>query len=319
MIVLLAALALSGGLAAPHLVHLDAAPPVVGAVIWSCALLLRAATTILVIAFLILAVPAGGVYAALSQWCWHAILPLLTTHLGLSGHAVADAALLFPAVVLAASAASVAVALVRATRRVRRLLAGAGLGAGPSDSVIIGDGVIVVAAAGLRRPRVIVSAGALARLDDAELRASLEHERGHIDRRHRWFLAAGEVARALGRFVPGSRTALAELAYHLERDADRYALARDHQPRVLARAICKAAQGGPWAAAPATALGGPGVVRRVSQLVGESPTSCSPVVPRLLATALAALVLVVLAAAPPAALAAMGSGQTSAPALTCPR
>lgn len=317
-VLLAAALLPSVALAAPHLIRLDEAQPVVAAVIWFCALLLRASTTIVVIAFLVVVAPATGVYQAVSHWCWHTVLPLFTAHLGLNGHSVVDAAILFPAVVLAFSVVSVTVGLVKATRKVRRLLTGGGLGPGPSDSVIIRDGVVVVAAAGLRRPRVIVSAGALARLDDAELHASLDHEHGHIDRRHRWVLMVGEVARALGRFVPGSRTALAELTFHLERDADRYALSHDHQPRALASAICKAAQGGQWSMSPAMGLGGSGVVRRVSQLVGEAPPSPSRIVPGLLALMLASLVLAVLAAVPPATMAAVRTGNTLPAAADCP-
>lgn len=312
------ALSLSGALAAPHLIRLDEAQPAVAAAVWFCALLLRAATTIVVIAFFVVVAPATGLYQAVALWCWHAVLPLFAAHLGLDGHSVVDAAILFPASMLAFSAVSVAVGLVKAARKVRRLLSGSGLGPGPSDSVIIRDGVVLVAAAGLRRPRVVVSAGALARLDDAELHASLDHERGHIDRRHRWILVIGELARAIGRFVPGARTAFAELTFHLERDADRFALSHHHPPRALASAICKAAQGGPWTASPSAGLGGSAVVRRVSQLVGEAPPARSPVMSRALALLLASLALGVLVAVPPATLAAVRSSGAPWSAPTCP-
>lgn len=312
------ALLLSGALAAPHLVRLDEAQPAVAAAIWFCALLLRAATTVVIIAFVVVVAPASGIYQAVSHWCWHTVLPLFTAHLGLTGHSVVDAAILFPAVVLAFSAASVTVGLIKATRKVRQLLSRSGLGRGPSDSVVIGDGVVVVAAAGLRRPQVIVSAGALARLDDAELQASLDHERGHINRRHRWVLLSGEIARALGRFVPGAGTALSELSFHLERDADRYALNHQHQPRALASAICKAAQGGPWTMSPAMGLGSSTVVRRVSQLVGEAPPARSTLIPRALAAALATLVVLVVVAIPPATMAAVRSSDAPVAAVHCP-
>lgn len=298
-------LLLSGALAAPHLVRLDEAPPVVAASIWFSALLLRAATTIASAAFFVAVVSTSGVYEAVSHWCWHAVLPLITAHLGLSGHSILDVAVLLPGAVLAFSALTAAVGLAKATRKVRSLLSAPGLGSGPDGSVIIRDRLIVVATAGLRRPRVVVSAGALARLNESELRASLEHERGHIDRRHRWILLMGELAHALGRFVPGSRMAFAELTFHLERDADRFALARDHQPRALASAICKAAESNPWTRSPAMGLGGSGVVRRVSQLVGEAPPSGPPRLSRALALLLAGLVLAVFAAIPAAAMAAI--------------
>lgn len=318
MLLLGAALLLSGALAAPHLIRLDEAQPVVAATIWFCALLLRATTTVVMIAFLVIVAPATGLYQAVSHWCWHTVLPLFTAHLGFNGHSVVDAAILFPAVVLAFSAISVAVGLVRATRKVRQLLSKSGLGPGPSDSVVIRDGVVVVAAAGLRRPRVIVSAGALARLDDAELRASLDHERGHIDRRHRWILMLGELARALGRFVPGAGTALTELTFHLERDADRYALSRHHQPRALASAICKAAQGSQRTISATMGLGSSGAVRRVSQLVGEAPPARHALVPRILALTLAGLVLAVVVAMPPATMAAVRTSNAVPGPITCP-
>ena len=77
---------------------------------------------------------------------------------------------------------------------------------------------------GCGRPRIVISAGALVALDDAELLASLDHERGHIALRHRYLLVAGELARAVARFLPGTRAAARELVFSLERDADRYAL-----------------------------------------------------------------------------------------------
>jgi beta-lactamase regulating signal transducer with metallopeptidase domain len=126
--------------------------------------------------------------------------------------------------------------------------------------------------AGLRRPRVVVSAGALLALDDEELRAGLEHERGHIALRHRYLLHAGELARAVARFVPGTAAAARELTFSLERHADAYAVARQHDPAVLASAICKTAQA-QFAAPPAFALGG-GVVVRRARLLLETGARC---------------------------------------------
>lgn len=53
---------------------------------------------------------------------------------------------------------------------------------------------------------------------------------------------------ALGRLVPGSRQALRELSFHLERDADRWSLARRNDRQALARVITKAATSRPLAA-----------------------------------------------------------------------
>ncbi|MBA3747803.1 MAG: M48 family metalloprotease, partial [Solirubrobacterales bacterium] len=141
----------------------------------------------------------------------------MTTHLGLSGHSIGDVALLAPMLGLAASLMSVSVGLWRATRAIRVWVRSTSIGAGPQRSVIVGEHDVVVAAAGFRRPTVIVSAGALTTFDDEELAASLAHERGHIAHRHRFVLASAEVCRSLARLLPGTRRAVGELAFHLER------------------------------------------------------------------------------------------------------
>jgi beta-lactamase regulating signal transducer with metallopeptidase domain len=179
---------------------------------------------------------------------------------------VADLVMALPALALAGSLALALLDLRRTSLRVRRLLHDGAIGAGPASSVVIADREPLLAAAGLRRPRVVVSAGALLALDDDELAAALAHERGHIARGHRYLLVTAQLARALARPLPGTRTAVRELVFELERDADRYALAHHHQPAVLASAICKAA--GATLQAPLLGLGGSVVARRVRLLLG---------------------------------------------------
>jgi Zn-dependent protease with chaperone function len=106
-------------------------------------------------------------------------------------------------------------------RAARRLLARHSLGTGPRGSVIVGGPEVVLAVAGMARPRVVVSAGALIALDDDELDAALDHEHAHIARRHRFVVLTALVLRAIGRLVPGGGRALAEAGFHLERDAAR--------------------------------------------------------------------------------------------------
>lgn len=97
--------------------------------------------------------------------------------------------------------------------------------------------------AGLVRPRVYVSSGALALLDDGALRAVLAHELAHARRRDPLRLACGRVlARALG-FVPG----LGELHRHqvalAELSADECAIAAAPENRAaLARAMLSFAE-----------------------------------------------------------------------------
>jgi Zn-dependent protease with chaperone function len=249
----------------PHLLRLERAPAGFAAAIWLSALLLRALASLGAAVAVELYVPMTGVLEPLATLCVGATI---------SGHTVIDALMAVPALVLAGSLAVVIAGLWRAAHRVRHLLRAATIGPGPAGSVVVADGDVLVAVAGLRRPRLVVSAGALVVLDDEELQASLDHERGHIALRHRYVLVAGELARAVGRFLPGTQAAARELVFALERDADRYAIARRNHPAVLASAICKAA-GAKAPAPPALALGG-GVVARRTQLLLESTTAAAP-------------------------------------------
>jgi hypothetical protein len=298
----LAALVLAAAIAAPHVLRLDAAPPALAAGVWLCALLLRAVGSLLAAVSLELFVPVTRAYEPLSQVC----------ALGFSGHALGDAALALPAFVLAGSMIAALVQLTRASRAVARL---ATVGDGPGGSLLVADGELLVAAAGLRRPRVLVSAGALLALDDDELEASLEHERGHIARRHRYILVVSELARSLGRFVPGTRAAARELLFHLERDADRFALRR-HSGTALASAICKAALHEPRRGV--MALGGAGVVtRRVRQLLDAAPLSRPSLGVLAVVPLMIALLAVSAATLPFVAHATMHHAHRGAPAHRC--
>ena len=297
-------------IALPHLLRLTAVRPSTAASLWTANLTLRALSGVSIAVWLAVMVPISGVLSTLTHWCWHTIIPLAATHLGLNGHRMGDLATVLPSAVLALSLLWVGFGVIRVARGVRRLLDGAALGPGPQDSVIVGGPGIVVAVAGLARPRVIVSAGALAQLDEDELAAGLAHERGHIVRRHRWVLVYAELCRALGVFVPGTRAALAHLRLHLERDADRWALSVRDDRLALASAIVKA---GTSLSRPSTAfatLGGPAdqLTQRVRDLVEpgaedrRTPLRAARVVAVascVAAFAVMAAVPVTLAAAPP--------------------
>lgn len=93
------------------------------------------------------------------------------------------------------------------------------------------------------KPRVVLSAGLLATLDDDEARAAIEHERAHLRTRHDLLLLPfGAWARAL-RWIPGvrqGRTAVADLA---EMHADDVAVRRVPAP-VLAAALAAVTMAG---------------------------------------------------------------------------
>ncbi|MBA3745915.1 MAG: M56 family metallopeptidase [Solirubrobacterales bacterium] len=288
-----------------HVLRLERASPATAATLWAGALGLRALAGVFTALYVVLFMPATQLFDALTHWCWHTIVPLATTHLGFSGHRVGDAMTTVPSMLLAASAVSIGFGIWRASRAVHRLLTHAALGDGPAGSVIIGGADVVVAAAGLARPRLVVSAGALANLDDEELAASLDHENGHIERRHRYVLLYAEVCRALGRFLPGTSSAVRALRFQLERDADCWALRRPHDRFALASAICKAAvpRGGHGPAL--AALGGGDVVRRVDELVaGRPPLSRSQTGALNALAAIGVTLVIALSAAVPLAVAA---------------
>ena len=164
------------------------------------------------------------------------------------------------------------------------------------------------AVAGLAHPHVVVSAGALTALDDHELTAGLDHEQAHIARRHRFVMLLALGCRALGRVIPGCDRGVRELAFHLERDADRWALRRHDDRLALASVICKAA-GEPTLPRAMSRLGAIGLTERLSQLVDERPvTSAGPVraALRTLATVMVMCTLVLGASVPAAAVAGAG-------------
>jgi len=314
---LLIALLAGTAITAPHLLRLERAHPATAAVIWLAAVCLRALVALFVVLFFVFYAPTTALFELITRWCWHTALPLVTPHLGLSGHDVGDLALLAPVLALAVSLLSVCLGLWRAAHAISRWVRRTSIGPGPQESLIVGEHDIVVAAAGLRRPRVIVSAGALISFDDEELAASLAHERGHIARRHRFALVVAEVSRSLARMLPGTRRAVSELIFHLERDADRWALERMHDPMALASAICKAARPTTPASGALLALGGGAVTRRVRQLLEATAVPGRRLRLDVVALAMVTLVIGLGAALPPATLAGIDAAQ-SGTARHCP-
>lgn len=251
----------------PHVLRLDDVRPATAAVLWTAALTLRAVTAVSLALFLVLVVPETAAFRTLTHWCRHEVLPLLQVHLDVHGHVLGAAAVLATAGLVAMSLALVLFDTVRARRAVAGALQNCSLGDGPQGSVIVGDPDVVVAAAGLFHPRILISAGALAALDDEELEAGLAHESGHIARRHHLLLTYAECCRGVARTLPGTRRAVYELRFQLERDADEWALRRDHDPCVLASAICKAGMARSDTGPAMVTLAGGAIERRVEELM----------------------------------------------------
>jgi hypothetical protein len=264
-------LIMAAGVALPHILRLERSPAAAAAALWAVSLALRALLAMLVVLYVAFFLPATQAFGDLTHWCWHTVLPVLATHLGLEGHRVGDAATVLPGLIVIASLLSVAFGVIRGARAIRHLLARETLGPGPSDSLIVAGPDVVLAAAGLTRPQVVVSAGALLELEDDELAAGLDHEHGHIARRHRFVLVFAELCRGIGRFVPGSGRAMRELIFHLERDADQWALERRHDRLALASVICKSVGVRPELSPALTALSGRGTKERLVQLIDDGP------------------------------------------------
>jgi hypothetical protein len=282
------------GVALPHAVPLSNVRPATAAILWTAALTLRAVTAISAALFLFAAFPETAAFKILTHWCVHSVLPAVGVHVDVQGHSIGAAVALMPAATMAGALGAWLLATVRASRALASMLRRESLGTGPQNSVIVGGSHGLGGAAGVIWAPVVVSAGALAALDDEELAAGLAHEHGHIARRHHLGLAYSECCRTVARMLPGTDRAVREFRFHLERDADEWALRRDHDRYALASAICKAAT------TPATddfvvvTLGGGATERRIDELLGVRPAAIGSLRRRIVDTAAVLMVCVTL-------------------------
>lgn len=114
-----------------------------------------------------------------------------------------------------------------------------------------------------RRGRLVVSEGAIQKLDRREVAAIIEHERSHLRSRHDLVIGAfTALTEAFPRFLRGAAP-LRSVELLIEMIADDAALSIA-SPRSLARALVTCA--GATAPAGAMAVGGPGTVARIRRL-----------------------------------------------------
>jgi hypothetical protein len=179
----------------------------------------------------------------------------------------------------------------------------------PLDGVLVfGDGRPRAFCAGLLRPRVYVSSGAVATLDEPALRAVVLHERHHARRRDPLRLATGRVlARALF-FMPGLGELLRRHQALAELGADESAVNAGAEYRsALARAMMSfsddAGSGEVVGIDPA----------RVDHLLGEPPSWRFPA---LLCLAAVSVIALITAVAALAGQVARGSATLAAPFLS---
>jgi Zn-dependent protease with chaperone function len=263
---LVVALGLSSLISLPHLLPLHRVAPMNGAIAWLLGLALRATVSVGAAFFVLAFVPHTSPFRGLAHWCTHTVVPLVSTHVSFSGHALADVTVVLPALALVASLCWLAFGVTRGALALRQLLRRRARGQGPLGSTILADDEVLIAVTGIGRARILVSDTAFATMDGAELRASLTHELGHLRRRHRPLLLLGSLLASLARLLPGTAAAERELIFNLERDADEYAVHVTRDPLALASAICKAATG--RTLTPALSLGGrSGVGLRLEYLI----------------------------------------------------
>jgi bla regulator protein blaR1 len=308
MIALLAAI-VAAGMILPHSLRLQRVHPVTASVLWLSSLALRALTGVLAVILLLFFLPRTQLFTAITHWCLDVVVPVVGRELHIEGHGLADLVLLVPGIALGLSLLFICHKTAHGARQARHLIEHDVLGDGPRESLIVSGPDVVFAVAGLVRPRIVVSAGALTWLDDEELDAALDHERAHIVHRHRFVMLLAVAFAALGRAIPGTERAIRELAFHLERDADHWALRQRNDRLALASVICKAAGAEPIAGPAVASLGSTGVCERLSQLLSEDSTGQPrPAAAALnaLATAMVVCTLSLAAVVPTAAVAGVG-------------
>lgn len=186
----------------------------------------------------------------------------------LPGGGVAAVAGLMLAAALVLWAGWCLAAELRSGRRDRRefaaLVAATGHPGPERDVVILDHDAPAIYCTASGRDRIVVSAGALAALTPAQIRAVIAHERAHLRGRHHAMLAfARALARAFPR-VPLLAQAEGQLCVLAEMAADDSA-ARGHRRDDLAAALVILAGGVPRPAA--LAAGGPAALARLERML----------------------------------------------------
>src|SRR5207245_1984608 len=128
----------------------------------------------------------------------------------------------------------------RAHRSARRLLGQlrlCGELAGPPRALLVDEAVPQAFCAGLLRPRVYLSTGAIERLDEAELQAVLTHEAHHAARRDPLRLLVAHVLSDALFFLPAMRRLRRRYAAFAELAADEAALGATGATQPLASAM----------------------------------------------------------------------------------
>jgi Zn-dependent protease with chaperone function len=183
-------------------------------------------------------------------------------------------------------------AVVRARRRQRMLLSLLAYGDPKVPGALVVDHPAATAycVPGLRS-RIVISAGALNLLDQAELAAVLAHERAHLRERHDLVLLPFTALLRAFRWSAVAREAEAAVSLLVEMLADDRAL-RHRPARELATALLRVGAAG-WVHAPAGALAAADgeVAARVSRLLRPDPRLSAAALMLVTAAAVAAVAI----------------------------
>ena len=167
-------------------------------------------------------------------------------------------------------------------------------------------------AAGRPNQRIHVTTAALRALGDRELRAAVEHEQGHLRRRHHLMALFAQAVRVMLRWTAMLRHYPDTVNELVELDADDFAAAR-HGPRVVAAALLRMGTAGS-ATAPGSAMSwtGSDPAARIRRLMSTGDRRLPHALTSLLISAAVALPLVPVTVSLAPALAVAGSAEGSA-------
>ena len=228
---------------------------------------------------------------------WHVTPHAASHHISILGHrvtyptanaaAVVVLALAAAGLIVAARALSSATRELTASRRFTRGLAARHPGR-LKGALLLDDEHPLAFCAGLFRPQVYITKGAVAILDEQALEAVLMHERHHARRRDPLRLAASRVLGHAIFFLPGLRTLSDTHETLAELSADETAIgaAEDNRAalaRAMLRFVDEPVPGGATGIDPA----------RVDQLLGEAPSWRFPALLFLAASGMLALMVAI--------------------------
>jgi Zn-dependent protease with chaperone function len=259
------------------------------------------------LAGLTLAVHATALGGGLSHLIGACVLRLRATYATPGGATVAGLGLILAGAVVARTALTAVTHLRAAGQQALRHAQTARLAGRPEPAlgaVLLEHPQPAAYCVAGRDPTVILTTGAVAALDPAQLDAVLAHERAHLAGRHHAFLAMARIGRQVLPFVPLMQDADVQVARLVELHADDTAT-RASDPRSLATALVVLATTA--SPAPALAAAATDAVQRIHRLLGPAEP-LGPLRRHLLRATAAALALtpVLLALTPAVVALALG-------------